>query len=205
MIRKRRRLLLIAIAGVAIVVIAKVGQRIYLGGDTPLEDALIAYRYKTARLIRDRGMGTVSRSAAKWRMMQEDDIREAVFRWYISHSYSPGSLYFLQLGWGNDPKDPSDQFMKRFSDIRARVRKYSQSTSTPTPYSASGPSKVIEKKTGKSGVIISVADIWWIGDDKVAVEGDWFLHGRAGADSVFRVQRLRGRWTVTKETVRFVA
>jgi hypothetical protein len=54
------------------------------------------------------------------RSIQEDDIREAVFRYRIS-SENPNSRVFLMI----DGKDPTDTFMTRFAESNPSVKKAS--------------------------------------------------------------------------------
>jgi hypothetical protein len=133
---------------------------------------------------------------AQWRAAQQDDIREAVFRHQISSHYGrlhmTTTLYFLQIGWGKDPRDPSDQLLKRFAGLQVEVKKLSGCTHSPRG--------VKDKRTGRPGMILEVADITWRNDSDVEVEGGYFANGLAGSSHTYRVRRVAGKWTVTKDT-----
>lgn len=64
-------------------------------------------------------------AADKARQSQEDDIREAVFRFQIDPSgigqQKATTVFFLGLNLKGG--DPSDEFMKRFADHKPPVRK----------------------------------------------------------------------------------
>ena len=72
----------------------------------------------------------IPRSAAEraaWRKAQQNNIREAVFR-YQFHSDGGGpqskpNVFFISV----EGKDPSDEFLKRFSGNKPPVRKRSRS------------------------------------------------------------------------------
>ena len=73
---------------------------------------------------------SVSVGAEPARQRQEDDIREAVFRWQFDHNVSgqqkTAKVYFLSVG--EKYGDPSDEFIKRFANNKPPVRKRSECT-----------------------------------------------------------------------------
>src|SRR5689334_13010252 len=87
------------------------------------------------------------------RMHDEDDIREAVFRYLFEHNASgqqkKAGVYCLSLG---EDADPSDEFMRRFAGHKPPVRKLSQCT--VGPYHG-----VIDKRTQKVGLKFRVSNI----------------------------------------------
>src|SRR5207302_11307254 len=56
------------------------------------------------------------------RAIQEDNIRESVFRYRMDHPHRDGP-FFLRISG----KDPSDTFMARFANADRKVKKASQS------------------------------------------------------------------------------
>src|ERR1043165_6923434 len=89
---------------------------------------------------------------------EDDDIREAVFRYQFGHNASgaqqQAAVYFLEI-LSNDERssfDPSDEFMARFGDHRPPVRKQSRAR----PGKGSAPT---DRITGEEGLIFRVGEI----------------------------------------------
>jgi hypothetical protein len=115
-------------------------------------------------------------STSMSRPSDEDDIREAVFRFQFTSNFAGAkpfvTLFFLSV---EDGRDPTDEFMARFRNPAHRVKKVSQS------FMASALDGVQDRKTEKPGVILQVAKISWMSKDEVSVEGGHYKNGRNSA------------------------
>jgi hypothetical protein len=133
-------------------------------------------------------------AADKARQSQEDDIREAVFRWQFDHNVSgqqkKAKVYFLAVG--EKYGDPSDEFIKRFADNKPPVRKRSEC-------SADAGKGVLDKKTGEQGLIFHVTSIKWISDTEVEAEGGYYEAGLSASGNIYTLKKEKGKWQVTKD------
>lgn len=127
-----------------------------------------------------------SRSPAD-RVEQEDDIREAVFRYRFELMQWEGT-FFLSI----DGKDPSDSFMARFAATNARVKKESGSYFKKDP----SPGWLLDRSTGEKAVSFFVGRISWISVDQVEVRGGKYCGGLCADAGIYRVARKNGRWVV---------
>jgi hypothetical protein len=123
----------------------------------------------------------------------EDDIREAVFRYQFTNNRAGANpfanIFYLSV---EDGRDPTDEFMARFQNPAHRVKKVSQCT-------ASVSDGVKDRKTEKPGVILRVENIIWISEDEVSVDGGHYVDGLNRADNVHQVVREDGKWIVKDE------
>jgi hypothetical protein len=123
---------------------------------------------------------------------QEDDIREAVFRFqfqsYDSKWLQTFKVFYLSLG---DKHDPTDDFLQRFKDTNLDVRKAS----------------LADRSAGeiKDGLIFYIKEIKWISNKEVQVSGGHFKDGLNGSGRMFQVLREKGKWLVKKDTVIWVS
>jgi hypothetical protein len=126
------------------------------------------------------------------RLMQEDDIREAVFRYRIS-SENSNSRVFLMI----DGKDPTDTFMTRFAESNPSVKK------------ASGAQLSSEwlrdRITGEQAVELSVGSISWISVDRVELPGSSYCGVRCADFGIYRVLRKSGRWVVEQYEIKAIS
>lgn len=123
------------------------------------------------------------------RAVQEDDIRESIFRYRIAQLKGDGP-FFLRV----DDGDPSDSFLKRFDDPRWAVKKGSESYFKKEPF----PGAYRDRNTDRKATILSVGPINWISSDRVKVLG-----GRVDGDynidaGEYRLRKQDGRWVVVK-------
>jgi hypothetical protein len=127
-----------------------------------------------------------SRSPAD-RSIQEDDIRESVFRYRLEHTNGNGP-FFLSI----DDKDPSDAFIARFATLNKTVKKASQ------PYFKKEPSPgwLRDRTNGEKAVAFSVRPISWISLDQVEVRGGMYCGGLCADWGTYRLKRKNGLWTV---------
>jgi hypothetical protein len=114
----------------------------------------------------------------------EQDVAEAVFR---RQTGIPAGGYFLSIGG----KDPTDDFMKRFSSNTPPVKKKSQS------YLKEG--KVTGEETDRLSVILNVYNVIVIGTNEAIAIGGYYQHGLAASENVYFLKRIDGRWTVVKD------
>ena len=133
----------------------------------------------------------VSRAPAD-RMIQEDDIREAVFRYRIE-SENPSARVFLRI----DGKDPSDTFMTRFAESNPPVKKSSGAY-------LKSPS-LRDRFTGEQAVDLSVGSISWISVDRVELPGSSYCGIRCADTGIYRVVKKNGRWLVEKYEIHFIS
>ncbi len=143
---------------------------------------------------------SVGWAAGAARDSQTDDIREAVFRWQFDHNASEQQkhtqVYFLEVG--DNGGDPSDEFMKRFADIKPPVRKVSASTSDIKK-------GVTDKSTGEKGLIFRVTSILWKSDSEVQVGGGYHEAGLSASGNIYTVKKVKGKWKVTGDRMQWVA
>jgi hypothetical protein len=82
------------------------------------------------------------------RSAEEDNIREAVFRYLFDHNASAqqhkAHAYCLAIMHGDRKVDPSDKFIERFARQRPRVRKASACHTTEV--------QVVENRSGRSAL-----------------------------------------------------
>lgn len=102
------------------------------------------------------------------RAIQEDDIRESVFRYRRDHPHRKGP-FFLSI----DGKDPSDTFMARFANVDRKVKKASQSYFKEDP----PPGRLCDRSTDEQGVSFSVGAISWLSLNRVEVGGGMYCGG----------------------------
>jgi hypothetical protein len=125
-------------------------------------------------------------------MIQEDDIREAVFRYRIS-SKNSNSRVFLRI----DGKDPSDTFMARFADLNPPVEKASGARLKST--------WLRDGLTGEQAVELSVGSISWISVDRVEVPGSSYCGMRCADVGIYRVVKRNGHWVVEQYEVKGIS
>jgi hypothetical protein len=133
------------------------------------------------------------------RKNQEDEIREAVFRWQFEHNASgqqqKAEAYYLEIG---EEGNPSDEFMKRFAKHTPPVRKVSDCT-------FDGVTVVRDKKTGERGLIFKVTSIEWKSDTEVDVKGEYYEAGLSASGNTYTVKKENGKWKVIKDKMHWIS
>jgi hypothetical protein len=124
--------------------------------------------------------------------MQEDDIREAAFRYRIS-SKNSNSRVFLMI----DGKDPSDAFMTRFAESNPPIKKASGAFLEST--------WLRDRLTGEQAVELSVGPICWISVDRVELPGSSYCGVRCADMGTYRVVRKSGRWVVQQYEIKAIS
>jgi hypothetical protein len=154
------------------------------------------------------GSPALTHSTGAARQKETDEVREAVFRYQFATSGVPkAAVYFLSLGVGKTGAadifdasyDPSNEFMKRFVDLKVPVRKASASTF------GSPSGRVVDKASGKLGVLFDVRSIKWISDTEVEVQGGFAAGMLYARGSIYTVKKEKGKWKVTKEDNTFMS
>ena len=138
----------------------------------------------------------VGHSADDARKSQEDDIREAVFRWQFEHNASEqqqnAKVYFLEIG--EKGGDPSNDLIKRFAGNNPAVRKRSECSVDMRRRVG-----VLDKKTGEKGFILQVRRIEWKSDTGVDVKGGYYEHGLSSSGNTYTLIKEKGKWKVTND------
>jgi hypothetical protein len=104
-------------------------------------------------------------------------------------------VFYLSLGEKDD--DPTDEFLARFTGHKPPVRKVSMCSTEGL--------RVVDKQTGKRGLIFRVAKIKWVSDSKVQVEGGYYEDGLSATRNVYTVVRKDGKWRVTKDKMEWIS
>jgi hypothetical protein len=159
--------------------------------------ALVAIALMLASLLAPGTQGQASGSKFELTAAEQDDIREAVFRYQFEHNASGqkqnAKVYFLSLG---KDKEPGDAFIARFKDHKPPVKKLSQAQKT---------FEVIDKETGERGLIFRAVTIKVIDANKVQVDGGYYEGGLSSSGNVYTVERKEGKWIVTKDQMLWIS
>lgn len=135
------------------------------------------------------------------RAAEEDNIREAVFRYQFEHNGSgqqqKANAYCLSILLDQKKSDPSYDFMKRFDGHKPPVRKASECHSTKV--------EVVENRTGKSALIFSVSSITWVSETEVTVGGGYEEANLSSSGSTYTVKKQGGKWTVTDDRMNWIS
>jgi hypothetical protein len=131
--------------------------------------------------------------AAELAAADKDAIRELLVRQYLKDWRDP-PLAFLVF---DQDTDPPDAFLKRFADLRVRIRKGSKAKLVDSKNSSS--QVVFERDTGEPGVLITVQGWRLIEGGRVEVSCG-VMKGRLwGFGGTFLVERVKGGWRVVEE------
>ncbi len=132
------------------------------------------------------------------RLPQEDDIREAVFRYQFEHNASgqqkQAAVYCLSIG---ENADPSDEFMRRFAEYKTPVRKRSECDV--------GRLGVVDKNTHKRGLVFRVDSMNWISGTEVEARGGYFEGGLSASGNTYTVRKRLGKWGVTEDKMNWIS
>jgi hypothetical protein len=164
-----------------------------------------AFLFKTISARTDSSAGAPAPapidSAAK-KLVQEEHIREAVFRYQFENNVSgqqkSAKAYFLSLGAAGKPSDPSNELLARFINHNPPVKKVSQCT-----FSVSEGVK--DRSTGERGLVFMITKINWISSTSVEVEGGYYEAGLSGSANRYLVKFKNGKWVVTEDTMLWIS
>lgn len=131
-------------------------------------------------------------------LSKEDAVREAVFRYQFEHNSSgqqqKAGVFFLSVG---KDTDPSKALLARFEGHAPPVEKVSDST----PKGGG----IVDKKTGKQGVIFKVTSIKWINETEAEVEGGYYEGNLSASGNVYQVIYEKENWVVKKDTMKWIS
>lgn len=118
------------------------------------------------------------------RTTEEGNIYEAVFQYMIKANNLRGPVY-LSL----DGKDPSNEFMARFTNLNSGVKRLSEAEQYPLR-------GYVDRSTGERGVMLSVLSVKWSFWDRVQVAGGLHYGSLGGSGGIYEVVKSRGHWKV---------
>jgi hypothetical protein len=135
-------------------------------------------------------------SNAARHVAQEDDIREAIFRYEMKDHRGP-DVVFLSI----NNQEPSDAFMRRFFDAKLSVKTWSAIAPATKP-----PQRWInDRETGNPGVALSVGKITWTSDHGVTVAGGYYCGILCAGAGDFYVNLKGKRWIVEKFDIKVIS
>lgn len=127
-------------------------------------------------------------SADSAQTSQEDDLREAVFRYQFKTVELVFSYHFISI----DGKKPSTAFVQRFRDDAPPVESISECVRVKKPMKG-----VVSRKDDKPGIIFNVGAIKWISAMKADVEGGYECGDACTEQSgVYHASKQGTRWVV---------
>lgn len=133
---------------------------------------------------------------------EEDDIREAVFRYQFDHNgggqQKKAMVYCLSLGDLDKEIDPSDAFIHRFRHHSPPVRKSSECKMDALD-------GVRDARIGMRGLLFYVAEIRWLASSKVEVSGGYYEDGLSASGDIYTVVQQHGSWIVTHDKLKWVS
>jgi hypothetical protein len=133
------------------------------------------------------------------RLHQEDDIREAVFRYQFEHNASGqqkrAEVYCLSIG---ENTDPSDEFIRRFAESKSPVRKISECYVGPFV-------GVVDKRTQRLGLVLRVGGIQWISATEVEASGGYYEAGLSASGDTYSVSNRFFKWRVTEDHMKWIS
>lgn len=125
------------------------------------------------------------------RKSQEDDIREAVFRYLFDHNLSGqqsrAHAYCLAIMVGDKKIDPSDRFMERFAHNKPPVRKASACHWTEIQ---------VENRKGRPALIFFESEIDWVSDVEVTVSAGYEEANVSSSTCPYVFRKENGAWKV---------
>jgi hypothetical protein len=129
------------------------------------------------------------------RTRQENDIREAIFRYRMSESK------FESIFLAVDGRDPNDNFMKRFTKSTVPVKKASQAGVGKKRW----PGYLIDPATDERAIQFSVGSIKWVSDTQVEVRGGMYCGSLCADAGIYRVTKRSDRWEVEKYDMQMIS
>ena len=124
-------------------------------------------------------------------LSEEDKIREAVFRYQFEFNASglgkAAKAYFLSVEGGSEP---SAELLKQFDGYRPPVKPVSASVLE------AGTAQVLDRESGLPGLIFTIREIRWLGDDEVEVEGGYEEASESGSGNIYRLEKGGEHWEV---------
>jgi hypothetical protein len=128
-----------------------------------------------------------------------DAVREATFRYMFGKNASgqkqSARVYCLEV---ENSADPSAAFLARFKNVAPHVTRASACD-------ASADKGVIEKSSGKQGLIFRVDTIIWVDDDHAEVGGGYYEAGLSASGNTYYLERKNGAWHVTKDVMHWIS
>jgi hypothetical protein len=120
-----------------------------------------------------------------------EDIMEACFRYQFLH-FDPcfqemTNVFFLSISFASPSGDPSDDFMKRFAGHTPPVKRRSQCKPL-----------VVDKETGKNGIILNIFLVTMVSETEVKVEGNNIYAPLDGFDCTYHLKKEKSKWMITK-------
>ena len=160
--------------------------------------SLNAFRHTSVPSVIPMPFPALNSSQGRDKLTDEENIREVVFRYQFGHNSSGqqqrAKIYFLSL---NENRSPGNGFMSRFRGHKPPVKKVSAAS-----VSARG---VVDKKTGRQGLVFRITGIKWLGETEVEVEGGYFESGHSASTNVYKVSRENGNWVVKEDRLQEIS
>jgi hypothetical protein len=147
---------------------------------------------------------TVGFAAPVDKGQQENDIREAVFRYQFEHNVSGqkghAHEYYLSITevGSSFGRDLPGSFMKRFVGHRPPVRKFSDCRIT-------SDGRVVSKHSGRTGLLFMTGRITWLSDTTVTVNGGYYEGNVGSSGSPYTVANEAGAWRVVKDQMTVIS
>lgn len=125
----------------------------------------------------------------------EDDIREAVFRYQLTHNAAGQSspyAYYLSVGSADQDVSPSRKLLRRFEAQKPRVKPVSDCTTIHGTWIADG-------ETHRLGIVLRAGRVRRISPEKAEIEGGYFENGCSASFNLYTVVRRHGEWVVVHD------
>jgi hypothetical protein len=134
----------------------------------------------------------------------DPEIAEATFRYQFAHNASAqqasANVYCVMYGvsWLAQPEDPPPQVLSRLADVTPPVTPVSQC-------SASMEKGVVDKTTGRSGLIFRLESVRCSGESSCEVNGGYYEGNLSSSGNTYTLEKRDGKWVVTKDVMNWIS
>lgn len=129
-------------------------------------------------------------------------VQEAAIRYQFEHNHSgqqqAAKVFCVEMRQGQSRADPDDDMLKRLAGGGRLIRKRSACD-------VNGESLVVDRQTGVPGLIVSVGTVSWISASEATIEGGYYEASLSASSNLFHLQKVDGKWRVTRDELLAIA
>lgn len=130
-------------------------------------------------------------------------IQAAVLEYQFTHNHSglkeSARVYCVEV-MGEDAKasDPAPSVIKQLNARNGRVRAGSSC-------SVNADSLVVERSSGKQGIIFRIGQLSWESATDAAIEGGYYEGSLSSSGNTYHVKKVNGAWVVTGDELSWIS